>query len=77
MAKLATDILAIKDMINSFKNSDLKVEDIFKMIHKNEGFFLDKNNFLGMEDFFSEEDIDELEFSFEDSKNKKGKRYLN
>ena len=32
--KLATDILAIKDMINSFKNSNLKVEDIFKMIHK-------------------------------------------
>jgi len=75
MAKLATDILAIKEMINSFKNSNLKVEDIFEMMNKAEGMMLDNTNLLEMEDFLEQDDFDD--FDFNTPIDKKGKRYLN
>lgn len=80
MAKLATDILAIQDMMNSFKNSKMKVEDIFNIINKNEGLFLGSENVFEMDGFFNESEMDEFEY-FEDGfirlTDKKGKRYLN
>jgi len=75
MAKLATDILAIKDMINSFENINLKVEDIFEIINKNKGMLLDKQSFLEIDDFFEQDEIDG--FIFDEPFDKKGKRYLN
>jgi hypothetical protein len=77
MAKLATDILAIRDMVNSFKNSNLKVEDIFNIINQNEGFFFATENVFAIDEFLDQDGFDEIEFAFEEMKDKKGKRYLN
>jgi len=87
MAKLATDILAIQDMLNSFKNTNINIEDIFKIINKNKGIFLDNSFISNSLDFPTQDemlDINELEgfdgideIKIDIKKSKKGKRYLN
>ena len=63
MGRLATDILAIKDIINSFSNTNLKIEEIFTIINKNSHILIEQNF-----------NVEEIINDFQNIKTKKTKR---
>ena len=84
MATVANEIFDIMNLLNSMKTNQFKLEDIFEMIHNNDGIVVDNFMMSDIVDFLHEHQLSASKVkpitNFDLSKypfSKKEKRYLN